>query len=140
MELISTKEILKKLYDFNGLEENWNLFPNKKAPPKDPAPNSSRNNSAGNDPQASDPTQATPNVRPAGAGRDRNPESIHQWGGPMTRRALHAVYTLAFICLLRSDEVLKIRRQDLELVKEDDGTVYMVLTLPFRKTHQDGRM
>ena len=66
-------------------------------------------------------------------------KSIHQWGGPTTRRALHAIYTLAFICLLRSDEVLKIRRQDLELVKEDDQTVYMIVTLPFRKTHQDGR-
>ena len=60
-------------------------------------------------------------------------------GGPTTRLALHAIYTLAFICLLRSDEVLKIRRQDIELVKEDDQTVYMIITLPFRKTHQDGR-
>jgi len=66
-------------------------------------------------------------------------KSIHDWGGPTTRRALHAIYTLAFICLLRSDEVLKIRRQDLELVEEDDKTVYMIVTLPFRKTHQDGR-
>jgi hypothetical protein len=59
----------------------------------------------------------------------------------LTRRALQAIYTLAFICLLRSDEVLKIRRDHIELVKEDhdDDTQYMVLTLPFRKTHQDGR-
>jgi len=94
-----TKEMLKKLYDFNN-----NI-----------ADNISKN---ANNPKT---------------------KSIHEWGGPTTRRALHAIYTLAFICLLRSDEVLKIRRQDLELVKEDDQTVYMIVTLPFRKTHQDGR-
>jgi hypothetical protein len=58
----------------------------------------------------------------------------------MTRRALQAIYTLAFVCLLRSDEVLKIRRDHIEFVKEDNDSEYMVLTLPFRKTHQDGRM
>jgi hypothetical protein len=57
----------------------------------------------------------------------------------LTRRALQALYTIAFVCLLRSDEVLKIRRDHIELVKEDDEIQYMVLTLPFRKTHQDGR-
>ena len=75
----------------------------------------------------------------ASGSRNAKTKSIHEWGGPTTRRALHAIYTLAFICLLRSDEVLKIRRQDLELVKEDDGTMYMIVHLPFRKTHQDGR-
>ena len=74
----------------------------------------------------------------SGSGKTKT-KSIHEWGGPTTRRALHAIYTLAFICLLRSDEVLKIHRQDIELVTKEDGTVYMVLTLPFRKTHQDGR-
>ena len=57
----------------------------------------------------------------------------------MTCRALQAIYTIAFICLLRSDEVLKIRREHIEFVKEDNNNQYMVLTLPFRKTHQDGR-
>jgi hypothetical protein len=66
-------------------------------------------------------------------------ESIHVWGGPLTRRALQAIYTIAFICLLRSDEVLKIRHDHIEFVKEDNNIQYMVLTLPFRKTHQDGR-
>jgi hypothetical protein len=55
------------------------------------------------------------------------------------RHALQAIYTLAFICLLRSDEVLKIRWDHVEFVKDDDNSEYMVLTLPFRKTHQDGR-
>lgn len=66
--------------------------------------------------------------------------TIHFWGGPLTWRALQAIYTLAFICLLWSDEVLKIRRDHIKFVKEDDEIQYMVLTLPFWKTHQDGRM
>jgi len=65
---------------------------------------------------------------------DLKTKCIHEWGGPTTRLALHAIYTLAFICLLCSDEVLKIRQQDIKLVKEDDQTVYMIITLPFRKT------
>jgi len=56
------------------------------------------------------------------------------------RHALQAIYTLAFICLLRSDEVLKIHRDHIEFVTDDDNSEYMVLTLPFRKTHQDGHV
>jgi hypothetical protein len=74
-----------------------------------------------------------------GACDDTRSRSLHNWGGPLTRRALQAIYTLAFICLLRSDEVLKIRRDHIEFVKDDNNSEYMVLTLPFRKTHQDGR-
>ena len=65
--------------------------------------------------------------------------SIHNWGGTLMRLALQAIYTLAFICLLRSDEVLKVQRDHIEFVKDNDNSEYMVLTLPFRKTHQDGR-
>jgi hypothetical protein len=58
----------------------------------------------------------------------------------MMRRGLQAIHTLAFLCLLRSDEVLKIQVDHVEFVKDLDGDIeYMVLTLPFRKTHQDGR-
>jgi hypothetical protein len=74
-----------------------------------------------------------------GAGDNTQSTSLHDWGGPLTRHALQAIYTIAFICLLRSDEVLKIRREYIEFVKENDDVQYMVLTLPFRKTHQDGR-
>ena len=66
-------------------------------------------------------------------------KSLHNWGGPLIRHALQAIYTLAFICLLRSDEVLKIQRDHIEFVKDDNDSEYMILTLPFRKTHQDGR-
>ena len=63
----------------------------------------------------------------------------HAWngkGGALARRALQAIYTIAFICLLRSDEVLKITRNHITFLK--DGTNGIILTLPFRKTHQAG--
>jgi hypothetical protein len=63
---------------------------------------------------------------------DRN---LHQWGGPMARRELEAIYTVAFICLLRSDEVLKIKHEHIEI---DDENETITLTLPFRKTQQNG--
>ena len=51
--------------------------------------------------------------------------------------ALQAIYTLAFLCLLRADEVLKIQFEHISFSKED-GLSCIKLTLPFRKTHQFG--
>ncbi|CAA7269937.1 unnamed protein product [Cyclocybe aegerita] len=71
--------------------------------------------------------------------KDYNPrsrlqkENLHQWGGPLARHALSAIYAITFLCLLRSDEVLKIRREYIEFNKNG-----VTLTLPFRKTHKDG--
>ena len=59
--------------------------------------------------------------------------NIHKWGGPLARRAALAIYTVMFICLLRVDEVLKIKME--HIVLEDRK---VILTLPFRKTHQFG--
>jgi hypothetical protein len=59
--------------------------------------------------------------------------SIHNWGGPLARRAALAIYTVMFVCLLRVDEALKIK---MEHIVFEDGKV--ILTLPFRKTHQFG--
>jgi hypothetical protein len=64
----------------------------------------------------------------------QNPSSIHEWGGGRTRRLLQAAYTVAFLCLLRVDEVLKIQAHDIEILS---ATCYK-LTLPFRKTNQFG--
>jgi len=114
----SIKDILRKLYHYNHQAEYWDL--NSGLKPIQTGPTSRLNN----DP-ANDSTQS---------------RSIHNWGGPLTRRALQAIYTIALICLLRSDEVLKIHRDHVEFVKEDDNSEYMVLTLPFRKTHQESRM
>jgi len=50
----------------------------------------------------------------------------------MLRRLLQAVFIIAFLCLLRSDEVLKIRRQHVEFL---NAPKRVKLTLPFRKTH-----
>ncbi len=57
-----------------------------------------------------------------------------QWGGGHTRRLLGLAFTLAFSCLLRADEVLKIKSQDIVLI----GEHRLELTVPFRKTSQYG--
>ena len=57
-----------------------------------------------------------------------------QWGGARGRRLLALAYTLAFLCLLRVDEVLKIQSQDLIVL----SPTMLQLTLPFRKTDQVG--
>ncbi|KAF8872930.1 hypothetical protein CPB84DRAFT_1896096, partial [Gymnopilus junonius] len=61
--------------------------------------------------------------------------SFHSWAGPRHRLELQAIYTLAFVCLLRVDEVLKIRWEHIDIQLQNKK---MVLTLPFRKTHQFG--
>ncbi|KAJ8080118.1 hypothetical protein PM082_016946 [Marasmius tenuissimus] len=62
------------------------------------------------------------------------------WGGPRLRRLLHLAFVLAFLCLLRVDEVLNIRMQDIQLLKDEDGQYYIQLMLPFRKTNQFGKI
>ncbi|KAF8814125.1 hypothetical protein BYT27DRAFT_7250346 [Phlegmacium glaucopus] len=59
---------------------------------------------------------------------------IHQWGGPMHRRAVQAIYTIAFLCMLHIDEVLKIQMYHIEFKPGEK----IILSLPFRKTHQFG--
>jgi hypothetical protein len=59
-----------------------------------------------------------------------------QWGGGHARRLLQLAYTIAFTCLLRLDEVLKIQSPDIILLDEDTGMLQ--LTLQFRKTSQFG--
>lgn len=63
---------------------------------------------------------------------------LGQWGGGRVRRLLQAAYTVAFLCMLRFDEVLKIQVHDLHVCKDEPDEV--VLHLPFRKTHQHGGM
>ncbi|KAN0081028.1 hypothetical protein V8E54_004232 [Elaphomyces granulatus] len=58
--------------------------------------------------------------------RDEN--DISNWGGPLQRLMMQAIYTISFLCLLRFDEVLKIIDMD---------QYHIRLTLPFRKTHQN---
>jgi hypothetical protein len=91
-------DLLKALWDFNHLPENWSIKPYA------PQPRSQ-------------------------SGRD-----LHHWGRGRTRRLLHAIYSIAFWCLLRFDEVLRIQMHDLEVISE----TCVKLTLPFRKTDQFG--
>jgi hypothetical protein len=67
--------------------------------------------------------------------RKRNaPVDIHEWGGGRSRLMLHAVYVIAFLCLLRFDEALKIQIHDIRRLSETS----FELNLPFRKTSQYG--
>src|SRR5271169_1337933 len=57
-----------------------------------------------------------------------------RWTGPYGRHELQLAYTLAFTCLLRVDEAMKIKAQDIKLLNDET----IELTLPFRKTSQFG--
>ncbi|KAJ7602151.1 hypothetical protein FB45DRAFT_761277 [Roridomyces roridus] len=69
-------------------------------------------------------------------GRRSAPKKDHEWAGGRMRRLLQCTYVLAFLCLLRFDEVLKIRLEDIQFVTP----TCVKLTLPFRKTHQFGNV
>ncbi|KAI5894817.1 uncharacterized protein SCHCODRAFT_02495082, partial [Schizophyllum commune H4-8] len=58
------------------------------------------------------------------------------WAGGKQRRMLNCIYIIAFLCLLRSDEVLNLRVEDIERDKFDDDK--WTLHLNFRKTAQYG--
>jgi hypothetical protein len=64
------------------------------------------------------------------------PNDDDHWGGGRLRLMLQCIYIIAFVCLLRFDEVLKIQAHHLEVVDEVKGEIK--LTLPFRKTHKHG--
>jgi len=69
--------------------------------------------------------------------RFENSENI-EWGGGRLRMMLQCIYTIAFLCLLRFDEVLRIQLKDIEVVDKEKGHIKLIL--PFRKTHQYGGM
>ncbi|PPR02923.1 hypothetical protein CVT26_009778 [Gymnopilus dilepis] len=62
------------------------------------------------------------------------PRSEKEWGGPRARLLVHAVVTLAFVCLLRVDEVLKLQFED---ITQHPGDRLQII-LPFRKNSQFG--
>ncbi|KAJ3555760.1 hypothetical protein NP233_g12131 [Leucocoprinus birnbaumii] len=81
-------------------------------------------------------------TQPIYEGALRNMPKIEQlrkgyWCGPVGRRLLNLVYALAFTCLLRIDEALKIQHHEIE-PKIINGKSVLVVTLPFRKTDQFG--
>ena len=52
---------------------------------------------------------------------------------------LQLLYVISMLCLLRYDEALRIMWSDIKLEKRN-GKHILVLSLPFRKTHQYGGM
>jgi hypothetical protein len=77
-------------------------------------------------------------VRPYTPGSHNNGRNqVKTWkAGGRLLRALWACYTIAFWCLLRFDEVLRIRVEDLEV----ESSTVVILTLRWRKTAQFGGM
>lgn len=65
-----------------------------------------------------------------------NPEL---WGGRNIRTMLQLLYVISMLCLLRYDEALRIMWSDIKLEKRNSKHI-IVLSLPFRKTHQYGGM
>jgi len=64
------------------------------------------------------------------------PNVEKDWAGGRLRLMLQCIYTIAFLCLLRFDEVLKIQAHHLEVI--DEGKDEIKLMLPFRKTQKHG--
>ncbi len=69
------------------------------------------------------------------AGTEKSPQkSVKTWGSPRRRIFVHAVVTIAFVCLMRIDEVLNLQFEDVK----SSGTNRLSITLESRKTHQYG--
>ncbi len=66
--------------------------------------------------------------------RSKDAAEEKQWGLGRARRLITLAYNLAFTCLLRFDEVLKIQAHDITLLSHK----HLEVRLPFRKTSQFG--
>jgi len=76
-------------------------------------------------------------IEPYASGQSNasRPDKMKSWNAKgRRRRMLWAAYTIAFWCLLRSDEVLRIRIEDIEIISSTE----VALTLLWRKTNQTG--
>jgi hypothetical protein len=63
-------------------------------------------------------------------------EHTYTWSGPNCRKMMQAIYTLAFQCLLRVDEVLSLQAHHIVVLDEEEGKIEV--NLLFRKTNQYG--
>ena len=61
-------------------------------------------------------------------------EHTYNWSGPNCRKMMQAIYTLAFQCLLRVDEVLSLQAHYITVLDEEEGKIKV--NLLFRKTNQ----
>lgn len=77
-----------------------------------------------------------------GSKRKAQLSDSEKWGGEEVRTMLQPLYLIAFLCLLRFDEALRIQWNWIELEKVENPSGKMLhqlkLMLPFRKTHQTG--
>ncbi|KAJ7783362.1 hypothetical protein B0H16DRAFT_1297282, partial [Mycena metata] len=71
-------------------------------------------------------------IQPFGARKEK------KWEGPRMRALCWLAYLLAFHCLLRVDEVVNIQVHEVRV--HDSQPEVIVVTLPFRKTHQNGHI
>lgn len=69
--------------------------------------------------------------------RKRRVEEDGVWGGSSVRTMVQLIYILAFLCLLRFDEVLNIQWSWIT-TDTHNGRHRIKLALPYRKTHQYG--
>ncbi|KAI0347705.1 hypothetical protein BDW22DRAFT_11007 [Trametopsis cervina] len=60
------------------------------------------------------------------------------WAGYRVRMMLHCLYVVSMLCLLRYDEALNIRWEDVVFGKTPSGLLYVRISLLVRKTHQNG--
>ncbi|RDX46842.1 hypothetical protein OH76DRAFT_1419903 [Lentinus brumalis] len=67
----------------------------------------------------------------------RGDQHSAKWAGYKTRQMLQLLYITSMTCLLRFEEALRIMWSDVEFT-ERNGCPVVVLSLPFRKTHQVG--
>jgi len=65
---------------------------------------------------------------------------VNSWGSAALRRLLHCLYMLSFWCLLRYDEALRIRCEDVRLEPHPSQPrlFRLCINIPFRKTDQLG--
>ncbi|KAF9070190.1 DNA breaking-rejoining enzyme [Rhodocollybia butyracea] len=78
------------------------------------------------------------NIRSYEPSKRKKDKESEEWGGPRFRREVHLAFTLAFACLLRVDEVLKIQAREIEIVLGQKKCIKV--TLPFQKTNQFGHV
>ena len=73
---------------------------------------------------------------PQNTGSNRDKEGNPTWGGYKKRIMMSLAYAIAFLCLLRLDEVLNIKVENIQVLDLDTGKTKLVLS--FRKTRQGG--
>ncbi|KAN0088524.1 DNA breaking-rejoining enzyme [Tylopilus felleus] len=105
-----TSDLLYKLYHYNHQPSHWDIHPYI-------------------------PGAAVAQLQVPDQSHTGSPPGLHDWGGGRARRLLQAIYTTAHLCLLRSDEVLKIQAHDMTFYENG-----VAILLPFRKTHQNGEI